>query len=139
MKFVADDGKVFETHNECEQYEKAQKNSNIVENWHNYVLMFDYEGTRISINIDVNEITAYLDEIERHINSDVFYLIINEKCNWEAISEYFYEEYGLILPENTGTYHWDGYYEEWISFEEEIKRLNNRWKPLNLKVTPQAI
>lgn len=138
MKFIADDGKVFEDYDECEKYETAQKNSYIVENWHNYVLMFDDEGTRISINTDVNEITTYLDEIEHLISNDTFYLIINKKCNWEPISKYLYEEYGLALPENTGIYRWDSSSEEWISFNEEVERLNNRWNPLGWKVTIQA-
>lgn len=137
MKFVADDGKIFEDYDECKEYEKEQKNSYIVEDWHNYVLMFDDEGTPISINADVNEIADYLDEIAQHIVNDAYYLIINEKCNWKPISKYLYEEYGLALPENTGTYRWNG--DIWTSFDEEVKKLNNRWKPLSLKVILQAI
>ena len=136
MKFVADDGKVFENYDECEEYEKEQKNSYIVEDWRNYILMFDDEGTLISIDTNVDEITAYLAEIAERILGEVFYLIVNEKCNWKPIRKYFYEEYGIALPENTGTYRWNS--DEWISLDEEIKKLNNHWKSLNFKVILQA-
>ena len=132
MKFVADDGTIFDTIEECENYERKINKLPFGRYWYENILMFDDNGTLVELDGDPNE-ANYLDRLSDFLAHDnVWYIIIPKECDndieWENICNFFEEEYSVVIPSSSGVWRWDEY--EWYNFENEYKKFMNLWKPV---------
>lgn len=132
MKFVADDGKIFDTMEECEEYESRSERNDIAQLWHKYVITYDQQGTITEPDSDVENTQNFLREVNDIIDSDdCTFICIEDAClEWNKIYDYFYIEYGSILPKSQGTWRYDWENDKWCSFEEELEKLRNHWNPI---------
>lgn len=116
MKFMAFDGKIFDTMAECEQYEKRCE---VVElNAENIFFLKEAE----------NGLTKTVDPLHAD------YVVIKGKFDSKAIEELFdsFDCYCDGLDEGVGAYYWDNDEEKWIKIyhkkcelEEEMNVISN--------------
>lgn len=133
MKFVANDGKIFDTMEECQKYEsKNVTKMDLASYWYNNITMLDDEGKIIEPDEDSNNY-YYLDHLSNFLSTDnVWFIIVPERCDhdaeWEEICNLFEEEYCVAIPTSSGIWHW--YDDEWHTFEDDYKELMRQWKPI---------
>lgn len=135
MKFVADDGKVFDTMEECEEYEKmGEEGRKIARLWYNYVTTYDSIGQITEPSSDLNDTANFLNDICGIINcQDSSFICIASDCvEWKEICDFFRFEYGAILPESTGTWRYDWKELKWVSLRAEVETLKNNWAPMGI-------
>lgn len=137
MKFIADDGKIFDTMEECEEYEKMNsEGKEIAELWYNYISTYDATGHMIESSYDYKkDIKSYLEDTATNIIYDTEFLSINcTSCEWEKIKKYLYQEYGLNLPSYTRClFRYNYETEQWINFHEDYEEFKKRWAPLGIR------
>ena len=130
MKFVADDGKIFDTMEECEKYEE---NSGlcweITRIFYDEITMYNHIGKQIEPQEEPTITTAhdYLDKVEKLLNCECFYLIIPHYIDWPQIQAFLHNEYGINLPPTSGEWHWDDCGGRWESYEEMCDYFNDVW------------
>lgn len=110
MKFMAFDGKVFDTMKECEQYERE-----------------------VSLDIDIKDVVVFLSlkdnnelrKVKDPIKAD--YVVITKNIDSNLIAEYFdnYECYYDGLYEGKGIYVWDEEEDKWIKLYHKIRELED--------------
>ena len=137
MKFIADDGQIFDTMEECEEYEKMNsEGKEIAILLNNYITMYDEKGSMIESSYDVKEnIKLYLDDTANIFASDntAFLNVDCTNSEWGKIKKYFSSEYGLILPSYArGFFRYN--YEEgyWISFHKDYEEFRKKWAPMGI-------
>lgn len=137
MKFIADDGKVFDTMEECEKYEANNSlYGEIARIFYDEIIMYDNIGQQIETPLELtpSNVKDYLDETETLLNNRCYYLIIPNYVDWPQIREFLHHEYGLNLPPTAGEWHWDNFGGCWESYEEMYNYFNEVWgtigKPL---------
>lgn len=138
MKFVADDGKIFETMDECEEYERMHnEGAKIARLWYNYVTVYDDYGrvTKPHSNFIYN-LSAFWEELNEIISDDnkSRFIRIDAECEeeWVGIRDYFYNEYGYILPDYIGLWRYKDI--EWVNFEEELQQFKENWAPVGIRI-----
>ena len=142
MKFVADDGKIFDNYDECKDYERTH--SKIIEYanlFHDGITMYDEDGNIFQPSADILNTEEYWNElIENLDDSNVSYFDIeldNDDC--KEIADFIYEEYGIPIPSSRGLWRYDWSIDEWVTFSTELKNFLNVWRKgkllPNLKVT----
>lgn len=141
MKFVADDGKIFDTMEECEEYEQIHSvGKEIAQLWYNNITTYDNEGRVTEPDTDVNDTSNYLKEVYDIMSDCYKSTFIQIGCShseWMKIRKYFEEEYGInlpieYLPIECGTWRYDNDNYEWINFEKELKTFKENWAPLGI-------
>ena len=108
--YRADDGTEFEEEEECRDYERQQE------------LMARPFKSHIYLR---GGIEMPLNELDKHI-SDVYYLDIVSKEDWETIKELMYENYGCAIPCCAGKWYYNTNRDEWCDFatlEHEYQRI----------------
>lgn len=110
MKFMAFDGKIFDTMAECEQYER-----------------------KVSLETDVKDVVIFLKLTENNelkkvkdpVKAD--YVVITKSINSNLIADYFddYECYSDGLYEGKGIYVWDEEEDSWVKLFHKITDLEN--------------
>lgn len=137
MKFVADDGKIFDTMEECEEYEKLNNEGNkIAQLWYNYITTYDETGHMIESSYNyTKEIKDYLDDTATIVVDDTIFLDIHcTSDEWEKIKKYFDKEYGVVLPSYVRGFHrYDYEMEEWTSFHNDYEAFKKKWEPLGIR------
>lgn len=137
MKFIADDGKIFDTMDECEEYEKINgEGKEIARLWYNYITMYDATGHMIESSYDYKkDIKSYLEDTATIFCNDTVFLDIDcTSCEWEKIKKYLYKEEGLILPSYArGFFRYDFGTEHWISFHKDFEEFKEKWAPLGIR------
>lgn len=138
MRFVADDGKIFNNYEECEEYEtKMIEGKEIAEFFRECVVLKDGEGQILNINLPTNT-CEYLDSISKIIEGEAFYMSIGGNLDisqeenskiYQKAKEYFYIMYGIILPSTRGIWRYDGLREDWVDIIDEGNKLIEKWKP----------
>lgn len=130
MKFIADDGKIFDTMEECEEYEKVQSSGKeIATLWHDFVTMYDDDGEVIKSKFNwIKETKEYLYHTSDILCNEAYFIKIDcSASDWKKIKEYFMDEYGAYLPnyEKDVFRYTDN--EEWISFHEDYAAFKKKW------------
>lgn len=137
MKFIADDGKIFDTMGECEEYEKMNnEGKEIAQLWYNYITTYDATGHMIESSYEyTKEIKSYLDDTAYIVTDDTIFLDIDcTSDEWGKIRKYFAEEYGLILPSYArGFFRYDFETEHWISFHKDYEEFKEKWAPMGIR------
>ena len=136
MKFVANDGKIFDTMEDCEEYEKMNnEGTGIAQLWYNNITTYDETGHKIESSYDFKkDIKSYLDDTANIIVDDTIFLNINcTNYEWEKIKKFFYNEYGVILPSYTrGHSRYDYTTDEWINFLDDYEEFKKKWAPMGI-------
>lgn len=137
MKFIADDGQIFDTMEECEEYEHmANEGKKIAELWQKYVTTYNKNGevTESTYDIDKN-ISSFLEETSELLYTDESSFIRiddSDDYDWNTICKFFRDEYGTILPNKKGLWRYDWEWGEWVTFEEEYRNFKNKWAPMGI-------
>lgn len=136
MKFVADDGKIFDTMEECEEYEKmCGEGREIATLWKKYITTYDKNGhvTESIYTID-EDVSFFLQETSEILSTDASTYIKISCANyeWEKISNYFRNEYGVYLPDFRGLWCYDGVTEEWIEFSADYEAFKKKWEVMGI-------
>ena len=136
MKFIADDGKIFNTMEECEEYEHiANEGKKIAKLWQKYVTTYNKNGevTKAVHTID-EDVSLFLEETSELLYTDESsYIKINcDNYDWNIICKFFHDEYGTNLPKESGLWRYDWEWGEWVTFEKEYKNLRDKWAPVGI-------
>lgn len=136
MKFIADDGKIFDTMEECEEHEKmCGIGKEIAQLWYNNVITYSDGGRQTEPDSEVNDTYNYLKEvydIMSDCDESAFIDIHYSYNEWMKIREYFDEEYGIDIPAENGLWRYDNDNYEWVNFKEELKTFKEKWAPLGI-------
>lgn len=122
--YVANDGTEFENERECLEYEALTDFSDILRT----VDFYSENGEIIPSGHDLNQFNRAYD--------DALFIVIpsSSKLKDERIKKFsddvMDEVYGKTFPTATGIYRWDGWNEEWVSFEDDSQELNEKWGEL---------
>lgn len=134
MKFIANDGTVFDHARACEIYEDhgmtIHDAVNILRTFvHiydraqrviNFALYLDQSGLDLS---DMDWLNNFISRIEC---DDCYYFRIDcDEKTWETVYDILEEEGSAEIPKHPGLYWWD---DEWISYEDDKRNFDNRWK-----------
>lgn len=133
MKFIADDGKIFDTMEECEEYETKTGAISLAHYWHDNITMLNEAGRIVEPNIDPTHDPDYLKHLASFLERDeVCYLIIPKQCDndvqWEKLCDFIDNEYSVNITISSGIWHWEEY--EWRNFENDYRDFMNKWKPI---------
>lgn len=104
-KYVCNDGTEFEFEVDALDYELKlfKKNTKI--------LFYNKDGESINVKND--------DALE-----NCYYMYIPENEDLEALEAIC----GIIVPTESGLWHYDETYDEWVTPEQEIEKLKEKWK-----------
>lgn len=105
--YRANDGTEFEEERECRDYERKQELMAHPFKSHIYLL----NGTEVPLS-----------ELDKHV-SNIYYLDIVSREDWETLSELMYANYGYTIPCCAGKWYYDTNRDEWCDFEH----LENRY------------
>ena len=137
MKFIADDGKIFDTLEECEEYEKLNNEGNkIAQLWYDCITTYDDTGHTIESLYDYKkDVKSYLDDTAAIVTDYAIFLDIGcTSDEWKKINKYFYKKYGLVLPSYVrGLSRYDYEEEHWISFSNDYDEFKKRWAPMGIR------
>lgn len=137
MKFIADDGKIFDTMEECEEYEKVLgEGKEVAVLWHDFITMYDNDGKviRSTFNYD-KETHNYLNHTNDICLNEAFFIRIDcSAYDWEKITNYFSNEYGAYLPSyEKDIFRYDTSNDEWVSFHEEYTNFKEKWASVGVR------
>lgn len=132
MKFVADDGRIFDNLEDCKEYERTHSKITEYANlFDTSVAIYDGEGNRCKPSTDIQHTEEYWKELIEILEDDAWYFNITVNSQkWEEINDFIYDEYGLILPPALGFWRYDSRTDGWKSFDEDIKTMCDRWRKL---------
>lgn len=133
MKFVADDGTVFDTMEECQEYENNNDASYVKELIQKYITLYDSFGRELTL-IDT---PTYLNDFNIAFCNDALYIKIDSFIDdeYSVVRDYFEEEYGTEFPCYSGIWRYDDSNIEWRRLSDEIDELMYHWKNLLKNIT----
>lgn len=137
MKFVAEDGKVFDTMEECEKYEKKSDMSEMAAILDKYVVMVNFLGKVVKPETDYKEdCEKFLAEFEKIMICDnhngAKYVIVyrpsdgSEKKVTDAL-DWFSDYAGIYIPCKPGVWRWDED-EEWVDYGTDYLNFRRMWE-----------
>ena len=128
MKFVANDGKIFDTMEDCEAYELEHGDVRVIEDTiRKTVAFYDVNGKHIEFTSAHG--AAFWDEFE-HIIGDTnnrYVALYGNEIECEKIFDYVDNELSECFPSEKGLYIWTND-DHWASFNEEKEDFIKRWK-----------
>lgn len=130
MKFIADDGMIFNTMEECEEYEKVQsKGKEVAMLWHGFITMYNVDGEVVKSKFNWDKQTKdYLENTSEIICDEAWFIKIDcSASDWEKITNYFRNEFGTYLPHYEKDIFRYTLTEEWISFHEDYAAFKEKW------------
>lgn len=129
MKFIADDGTIFDNQKDCEMYENHGATIHDVVNM---LRTFVHIYNRAQKIIDTTKFNALSDMdwflifISRILRDDCYYFRIDcDEATWKTIYNVIHAESDVEIPKHPGLYWWD---DKWISYEDDKRNFANRWK-----------
>lgn len=138
MKFVAEDGKVFDTMVECEAYEKKLgigEMGQVAAILDKYVVMINCFGKVVKPETDYKEdCEKFLAEFEQIMLSTMSngakYVIIHPSplgagMKTAAALEWFSDYAGVCVPDKPGVWRWD---DEWIEYTDDYLEFRRNWE-----------
>lgn len=127
MKYMAEDGKVFETPEECRQYEKNLIPNAAMEDVKKNVILYDSNGAKIPY-----------DDFE-DLNFDTLTDCVADNCFYIKVLHNLTAGEGFVdFPTGAGTYRWNNDdYDEWVDIDDDIEIFMQHWGNLfpNLRIT----
>ena len=133
MKFVADDGTIFDTMEKCQEYEQSNNASYVKELIQKYITIYDSFGREL----DVTDTPTYLNDFNHVFLRDASYIKISLLIDdeYSVVRDYFEEEYGTDFPCYTGIWRYDDSDNEWRRLSDEIDEFMYHWKNLLKNIT----
>lgn len=142
MKFIADDGRVFNNYDDCAEYERTH--GKIIEYanlFYDGITLYDEDGNISQPKVDISNAEKYWKELIDILDGAKasYFSIEIENDEWKEITDFILEEYGIPLPPSRGLWRYDWPSNEWVTFSTELKKFLNVWRKgkllSNLKVT----
>ena len=134
MKFIAEDGTIFDNQKDCETYEENHCFTihNAVNELRVSIRVYGYDKEVITFNdfnhqSDENWIEDFISCIEW--SGCCYFRIGSDEETWKKISDILEEEYDTTVPIHPGLY-WRNDDNDWISYEKDKRDFENRWKGL---------
>lgn len=117
MKYMAEDGKVFETPEECRQYEKDLIPNAAMEDVKKNVILYNSNGEKIPYddfeNLDFDTLTDYV------ADNCFFIKVLHDLTAGQDFVDF---------PTGAGTYRWSSdEYGEWIDIDDDIEIFMDKW------------
>ena len=133
MKFVADDGTIFDTLGECQEYEKNSTATYVKELIQKYITLYDSFGREWTL-IDT---PTYLNNFSDAFCRDACYIKVNSLIDdeYSVVRDYLLNEYGIELPSYSGIWRYDDFDNEWRRLSDEIDEFTYHWKNLLKNIT----
>lgn len=119
MKYMAEDGKVFETMAECEQYEKDLAPNAAMEDVKKNVILYNSNGEEIPY--DFGDIHSFFTNLNRCVYEDSFFIkVLHNLTTGQDFVDF---------PTGAGTYRW---YDDdrWIDIDDDIDMFIYNWKSI---------
>lgn len=146
MKYMAEDGTVFKTEQECCDYEtthnlneEGKTLEQVRRIWNKKITLYNKHGKTEEIYDYVYSVInnqEWLAGLEAVLGSGglmgVFYLDINVEPNEKWAIQYVNDECGLYIPLTPDYYRYDSVMEKWVGFQQERDILNTNWAPIGL-------
>jgi len=122
-KYVASDGTMFDTREECQAYENRDKSvigelknkvefitddRNLIGKWKNAINKDDFEA-----------------DFEHAVNQCAYVKIVRDLSEDAII--YLDEEIGVIIPTKKGRYRYDYHHCVWLSLKYDVDELEAKW------------
>lgn len=143
MKFVADDGRIFNNYEACKDYERTHgKIYKYAHIFYDSITLYDKNGNISEPSIDIIDTENYWNELMKLLETDhASYINICEDVSeeeWDEISNFIDEEYRTSVPTNIGIWRYDWNDEEWVKFSDDIKNFCAKWNKIfpNMMVIP---
>ena len=135
MKFIADDGKIFDTMEECEEHEKISNSKYIAMMWYMSITMYDVDGKVVRSIFKWDKDTKdYLDNTNDICCNEARFIKIDCSADgWEKIINYFADEYDTYLPDYEKDIFRYTIDDEWVSSREEYAALQKRWEVVGVR------
>lgn len=133
MKFVADDGMIFYTLEECQEYEKNSTSSYVKELIQKYITIYNSFGRELTV-IDM---PTYLNDFNYTFIHDACYVKISNLIDdeYSVVRDYFEATYGTDFPCYPGIWRYDDSANEWRRLSDEIDEFMYHWKNLLKNIT----
>ena len=129
MKFIANDGTVFDNQRDCEMYEN---HGTTIHDVVNVLRTFVHIYNRAQKSIDITKFSALSDMdwflifVSRILRDDCYYIRIDcDEATWKTIYNVIHEQSDVEIPKHPGLYWWNY---KWISYEDDKRNFVNRWK-----------
>lgn len=134
MKFIANDGTVFDHARACEIYDNyGMTIHDVVNILRTFVHIYDRMQRAINFalyldqsGLDLSDMDWLINFISRINCDDCYYFRIDcDEKTWKTIRSIILEESDVETPKHPGLYWWN---DEWISYEDDKHNFENRWK-----------
>lgn len=139
MKFVAEDGEIFDTMEECEEYEKklgVGEMGQAAAILNGYVVMLNYLGKIVRPETDYREdCEKFLAEFEQimlsTMNNGAKYVVIRPSSRDSGMKtanalKWFSDYAGIYVPCKPGVWRWTG--DEWVEYSDEYLEFRRNWE-----------
>lgn len=123
MKYLAEDGTIFECIDDCEEYERYQLGEGAIarNTIENFVNLFDINSNIIPLPTNDNCIDWWMN-FHDIVSSEAEYIEIEYNCpssDWENVYNFEYFEFGFALPKRSGFYKYNWEEQKWRKILEE--------------------
>ena len=146
MKYMAEDGTIFKTEQECYNYETTHslnEEDKTLEQvrriWNKKITLYNKQGKTEEIYnyvysvINNKEWIAVLETVLSGRGlMGVFYLDINVEPSEKWAIQYINDGCGFDIPLTPDYYHYDDATEQWVGFQQEKDTLNTHWATIGL-------
>lgn len=142
MKFVANDGKVFDTMEECQEYEyEYSENAELEKEIRRNVVFYNCYGDAVNfMDVHGEDFWDNFDTINQDVDSSSYVKITgsNEFC--AKLSKCCFEEIGLHFPRESGMYRWDNECDDWVEIDSDIEYFCNYWRKIypNMRILKEG-
>ena len=142
MKFVVDDGRVFNNYEDCAEYERTHgkiiKYANL---FYDGITLYDEDGNISQPKTDISNTETYWEEIIDILDDAKasYFNIKIENNEWQEITDFIYEEYGIPLPPSRGLWRYDWSMDKWVDFSTDMKNFLNMWSKGRMLPTLKVI
>lgn len=122
-KYVASDGKMFDTREECQMYEDM--NNDIFNELKNNVTFINDHRCLITTwkrAVNKDDFTSWFE----HAVNECAYVEIKHDLSG-AVIDYLDEEIGVIIPLKKGRYRYDFECCDWVSLKHDVEELESHW------------
>lgn len=142
VKYVAEDGKEFDTEQECTAYEnkmlKYRQLINCFEVFNEDLIKINkpkclWRSDEEEINYEINKNSEFINFDFKEFCDDMFYIMFKKNENYDIISSCFsalgeYFGFDLDFPEEIGKsliIYWSRENDEWRNYDEMIEKVEN--------------
>lgn len=121
--YQANDGTIFDTEEECREYEIGIISNNHENVWRE-IALFKANGFPYYVNT-LEDFVDAMDQI-------VYYIVIPDvnPDNLQWLQNYMDSEYRLEIPISPSAYYWDESMRTWVDYKTDYENFCRKWEPV---------